>query len=166
MRMSLGCPQPNSGGLLSPRTVYLVSWSRLVSVLMGGMLACDGYIQVDGHVYTRPSSEVNGTSTVYLDDSLPDTAGLVALDSAAVWLFHRPSDTALVGPGPLPLWVSVDTTDRQGRFSVYSTTGPRPFTALLRIRRPGYHGVDAPFYHVASAHRAIVVLVRTAGTAP
>lgn len=166
MHISLGRTQPNPGGPLHSRVADLVSWPGLRIALLGGILACDGYIQVDGRVYARPSGEPGTASIVYMGDSLPDTAGLVPLDSAAVWLFHRPSDTSLVGPGPLPLWVNVDTTDTQGQFWVGSTTAPRRFTALLRVRRPGYLDVDAPFVHDTSSHRAIIVLERAARTAP
>jgi hypothetical protein len=135
-------------------------------VLLGGILGCDGYIQVDGRVYARAASDTGGASVAYIDESIPDTAGLVPLDSAAVWLFHQPSDTSLVGPGPLPLWVNVDTTDHQGHFWVGSTTAPRRFTALLRVRRPGYQDLDVPFLHDTSSHQAVVILVRAQRTAP
>ncbi len=128
---------------------------RLVPV---AAIACDGYIAVDGRVYARTAGDTLRPSEAFIDRDPPDTAGLLPLPGAAVWVFHRPGDTASVTP--YQLWVNRDTTGPSGRFHTASTTASARFTALLRVRRIGYQGVDAPFVHDTFNHRAVVILTR------
>ncbi len=118
--------------------------------------ACDGYISVDGRVYARRSGDTLRPSEAFIDRDPPDTTGLVPLPGAGVWVFHNPKDTATTALHPL--WVDRDSTHGSGRFHTGSVTAPARFTALLRVRRTGYQGVDALFAHDTSRHRAIVIL--------
>ncbi len=118
--------------------------------------ACDGYISVDGRVYARSADDTLQPSEAFIDRDPPDTTGLVPLPGAAVWVFHSPKDTAATSPHTP--WVDRDSTSVSGSFHTGSTTAPARFTALLRVRRTGFHGVDALFAHDTSRHRAVVVL--------
>jgi hypothetical protein len=134
-----------------PRVQRAIPWLMLLAAT-----ACDGYISVDGRVYARTAGDTLQPSEAFIDRDPPDTTGLVPLPGAAVWVFHSPKDTA--SPSPHPLWVDWDSTSVSGSFHTGSTTAPTRFTALLRVRRTGYQGVDALFVHDTSRHRAVVVL--------
>lgn len=92
-----------------------------------------------------------------MDGVPPDTAGLQPLGDAAIWVFHDPADTAAKNPDTL-LWVNRDTSAADGSFHAASTAAPFNFTAVLRVRRAGYRGLDVPFTHDTLRHRAVVVL--------
>ncbi len=129
---------------------------RSIPLLMLAVTACDGYISVDGRVYARRAGDTLQPSEAFIDRDPPDLAGLEPLSGAEVWVFHSPKDTATTSQHPL--WVDRDSTSVSGTFHTGSTTAPARFTALLRVRRTGYQGVDAPFAHDTSRHRAVVVL--------
>ncbi len=137
------------------------SYSRALTVLaaalISALLGCDGYIAVEGRVYARPEVDTLLPSEGTVDGLAPATEGLAPLAGAVVYVFHDPKDTVSHRPDTL-LWVDSDTSTADGLFRTGSTTCPCRFTALLRVRRAGYRGIDIPFSHDSMFHRAFVVL--------
>jgi hypothetical protein len=128
-------------------------------------LGCDGAISVDGHVYARADGDARRSSVAVVDALAPDTSGLVPLAGATIYVFQSPRDTASANPDTV-LWKTVVSSGADGSFHAWDMSSPFPFTALLRVRKSGYRGVDLSFRHsrVRPPHNAIIVLTPLPGS--
>jgi hypothetical protein len=132
------------------------------SYFLAAMIAaCDGSLATKGHVYASANAD---SSRIYIDEPFPTVDGLVRIDSAVVWVFHRPADQTF--DTTLHITRSERTLSGQcGSFSTAASASPWPFEALIEVQRAGFKNAMRRFRNDSIApHRVIVVLAPIPGS--
>jgi hypothetical protein len=121
--------------------------------------SCDGYIGVEGRVYTSP--DVGNDRGVVIMDALhtilPARLTPVAGAEMIVEPWRPEERSRLTRPD---LWTERTITDEGGYFKTGTTAAPGKYDATITVRRAGFREVQVVFRHDRLRHQAIVVLAK------
>jgi hypothetical protein len=157
---------------MTGNTVHEVSFRPLMltAFLMAALVACDGYMSLEGYAYEWINPPVDANSEIIVDGEPPAGRAVAPIEGVEVrmraWENYEGMSAEEILATPLDEYDLADSTAADGSFDVGFTVAPFLTHGAVQATKEGFKAAAVGFPHDTFIHRVLVYLVRSDSPEP